>query len=201
MSKFTNKPSPATLREVSGIGPDRSPKIVAAWEEQKRVKEIMLFLHEHGDSALEIVQANPYQLERDIYGIGFKTADNIAQALGLTKEHPSRIEVGLVFALNETINNGHVYNPRQQLAQCAAEILEVSLDLIPPALDRLAEDKRIRPEILSRINVPENKPAQGLLAEPQAAYGTPVIYLTPFYFGAKGVAERLRKMLVSNALL
>ncbi len=200
--------SPSNLREVSGIGPDRSKKIVAAWEEQKQVKEIMLFLHGHGistnlaikiyktygDSALETVQTNPYQLERDIYGIGFKTADNIAQALGLTKEHPSRIEAGLVFALNETINNGHVYSPREQLSQRAAEILEVSPDLIPPALERLAKDERIRPEILLLRKTSENAPASSLLAEPQAAYGTPVIYLTPFYFGEKGVAERLRAL-------
>src|SRR6266540_2155474 len=108
--------SPERLFEVPGIGKDRVQKITAAWEEQKQVKEIMVFLHGHGvstnlavkiyktygDTALETVQKNPYQLERDIYGVGFKTADRIAQALGLSAEHPSRIEAGIVFALNET---------------------------------------------------------------------------------------------------
>jgi|APSaa5957512622_1039677.scaffolds.fasta_scaffold25517_1 exodeoxyribonuclease V alpha subunit len=198
--------SPEKLREVSGIGVDRTAKINTAWQTQKQVKEIMIFLHGHGistnlaikiyktygDTALETVQENPYQLERDIYGVGFKTADKIAQKLGLGKEHPSRIEAGLVFALNEMTNNGHVYSPREQLAQRAAELLEVELDLIPAALDRLTADGRIRPEVLPD---PANAPGQSLVAEQQAAYGAPVIYLTPFYFGEKGVAERLQNLM------
>jgi len=101
------------LLQVPGIGMDRLQKISTAWEEQKQVKEIMVFLHGHGvstnlavkiyktygDAALETVQKNPYQLERDIYGVGFKTADRIARALGLSAEHPSRLEAGIVFAL------------------------------------------------------------------------------------------------------
>ncbi|MCK7506430.1 MAG: helix-hairpin-helix domain-containing protein [Desulfobacterales bacterium] len=116
---------PERLLEVPGIGMDRTGKITAAWQEQKQVKEIMVFLHGHGvstnlavkiyktygDKSLETVQQNPYQLERDIYGVGFKTADRIAQALGLPADHPSRIEAGIVFALNEMINEGHVYVP------------------------------------------------------------------------------------------
>ena len=197
--------SPEKLREVSGIGADRTAKINTAWQAQKQVKEIMLFLHGHGvstnlaikiyktygDTALETVQENPYQLERDIYGVGFKTADKVAQKLGLPPTHPSRIEAGLVFALNEMSNNGHVYSPREQLAQRAAELLEVDADLIPAALDRLTEDGRIRPEVLPD----ETAPAPGMVAEQQAAYGAPVIYLTPFYFGEKGVAERLGNLM------
>ena len=135
---------------VPGIGMDRLQKISAAWEEQKQVKEIMVFLHGHGvstnlavkiyktygDAALETVQKNPYQLERDIYGVGFKTADRIAQALGLSAEHPSRIEAGIVFALNEMINDGHVYVPKEMLARRAIELLEVSPELISPALEQ-----------------------------------------------------------------
>ncbi len=98
--------------------------------------------------SLETVQKNPYQLERDIYGVGFKTADRIAQALGLPADHPSRIEAGIVFALNEMINDGHVYAPRELLAQRAIELLAVSPELIAPALERLAQDERIRPEMI-----------------------------------------------------
>ena len=99
--------------------------IARAWEEQKQVKEIMLFLHGHGvstnlavkiykqygDQALEVVQTDPYRLARDIYGVGFKTADRIARQLGLPADHPSRIEAGLVYALNEMTDDGHVYSP------------------------------------------------------------------------------------------
>ncbi len=206
--------SPERLFEVPGIGKDRVQKITAAWEEQKQVKEIMVFLHGHGvstnlavkiyktygDTALETVQKNPYQLERDIYGVGFKTADRIAQALGLSVEHPSRIEAGIVFALNEMIEDGHVYVPQELLAQRAIELLGVSQELISPALERLAQDDRIRPDLIplqSNVqNKNDGKMTQAVTESP-GIYSTPVIYLTPLYFGEKGVAERLR--LLANA--
>ncbi len=132
---------PGRLLDVPGIGMDRAGKITAAWQEQKQVKEIMVFLHSHGvstnlavniyktygDASLETVQKNPYQLERDIYGVGFKTTDRIAQALGLPPEHPARIEAGIVFALNELINDGNVYAPREMLTR------------LNPASDKKAE--------------------------------------------------------------
>jgi len=186
---------PERLREVGGIGPDRAGRITAAWEEQKQIKEIMVFLHGHGvstnlavkiyktygDSSLETVQKNPYQLERDIYGVGFKTADRIAQALGLPLEHPSRIEAGVVFALNELVDEGNVYAPRDLLAARALELLGVQPELVGPALERLARDERIHPELL---------PGRG----GKAADSAPVIYLTPLYYAEKGVAERLRAL-------
>src|SRR5512142_547958 len=158
--------NPERLFDVPGIGMDRVSRITKAWQEQKQVKEIMVFLHGHGvstnlavkiyktygDKALETVQQNPYQLERDIYGVGFKTADRIARALGLPADHPSRIEAGIVFALNEMINEGHVYVPREMLGQRAIELLEVSPDLISPALDRLAQEDRIRPDMIPLNN-------------------------------------------------
>ena len=168
----------------------------------------MIFLHGHGvgtnlavkiyktygDKALETVKANPYQLERDIYGVGFKTADRIAQALGLAPEHPSRIEAGIVFALNELINDGHVYAPRDLLSERAVELLEVPAELIAPALERLAQDERIRPELLP-LDDREKLVKPKTAAEAGGAYGgTPVIYLTPLYFGEKGVAERLQAL-------
>jgi exodeoxyribonuclease V alpha subunit len=186
---------PERLQEVSGIGLDRSGKIVTAWEEQKEVKEIMLFLHAHGvstnlavkiykeygDTALQIVQENPYQLERDIYGIGFKTADRIAQALGLSAEHPSRIEAGIVFALNETINQGHVYVPKGMLVQRAIELLGVSNELIPTGLERLEAQERVRQEKLPRPNSRNDEEMD-------------VVYLTPLYWGEIGVAERIKAL-------
>lgn len=198
---------PQRLREVPDIGPKRTKKIALAWEEQRQVKEIMLFLHSHGistnlavkiyktygDAALSIVQENPYQLARDIYGVGFKTADKIAQDLGLPHDHPSRIEAGIVYSLNEMSGNGHVYAPQDELTLRAMELLEVSADLIPPALDRLAQDDRVRPDL---IPFPEKKGSQSFqgIAESSKDFSRPVIYLTPFYFGEKGVAERLRAL-------
>ena len=198
---------PQRLMEVPGIGLDRTTKITAAWEEQKNVKEIMVFLHAHGvstnlavkiyktygEASLETVQKNPYQLERDIDGIGFKTADRIAQALGLAPDHPARIEAGIVFALNELINDGHVYAPREMLGLRAIELLGVSADLIAPALERLMQDDRIRLDMVPTMAGEAGTPGR-TIAESQAGYNLPVIYLTPLYFGEKGVAERLKAL-------
>jgi exodeoxyribonuclease V alpha subunit len=167
----------------------------------------MVFLHSHGvstnlavkiyktygDQSLEIVQKNPYQLERDIYGVGFKTADKIARALGLPVDHPSRIEAGIVFALNEMIDEGHVFVPKESLGERAIELLEVSPDLISPALDRLAEDDRIRADMVP-LNHTTAQKGQLAAGEAAAPYTSSVIYLTPLYFGEKGVAERLRSL-------
>ncbi|HLO33492.1 MAG TPA: ATP-dependent RecD-like DNA helicase [Anaerolineales bacterium] len=203
---------PERLLEVPGIGTDRLQKIAAAWQEQKQVKEIMVFLHGHGvstnlavkiyktygDAALETVQKNPYQLERDIYGVGFKTADKIAQALGLPAEHPSRIEAGIVFALNEMIEDGHVYVPKEMLAERAVELLGVPAELISPALEQLAQDDRIRPDM-----VPASSGNRGAseeaIGEAQGDYKISVIYLSPLYFGERGVAERLRRLIAARA--
>ena len=199
--------SPERLLEVPGIGRDRTYKITKAWQEQKQVKEIMVFLHGHGvstnlavkiyktygDESLEIVQKNPYQLERDIYGIGFKTADKIARALGLPVDHPSRIEAGIVFALNEMIDEGHVFVPKETLAQRAIELLEVSSDLVGPALNRLAQEDRIRADMIP-LNNRQSEKGKSSVGEAAATYSSSVIYLTPLYFGEKGVAERLKTL-------
>ena len=199
--------APERLLEVPGIGMDRAARITQAWQEQKQIKEIMVFLHGHGvstnlavkiyktygDQSLEIVQQNPYQLERDIYGVGFKTADRIGRALGLPADHPSRIEAGIVFALNETIDEGHVFVPQESLGQRAVELLEVPADLVSPALDRLVQEDRIRADMVPLNHSPSEtgKPAIG---EAAGAYRSSVIYLTPLYFGEKGVAERLKTL-------
>ena len=204
--------SPERLLEVPGIGTDRTGRITKAWQEQKQVKEIMVFLHGHGvstnlavkiyktygDKSLETVQQNPYQLERDIYGVGFKTADRIAQALGLPADHPSRIEAGIVFALNEMINDGHVFSPHDLLLQRATELLEVPKELLPPALERLAQEDRIRPDMIPFNNRKDGKEKQAV-SESQGTYGMQAIYLTPLYFGEKGVAERVKTLAGSTS--
>jgi exodeoxyribonuclease V alpha subunit len=199
--------TPRRLLEVPGIGMDRTGKITKAWQEQKHVKEIMVFLHSHGvstnlavkiyktygDQSLEIVQKNPYQLERDIYGVGFKTADRIARALGLPVDHPSRIEAGIVFALNEMVDEGHVFVPRESLGERAVELLEVPPELISPALDRLAQEDRIRADMVPLNHAPVEK-GERSVGEAPGAYTSSVIYLTPLYFGERGVAERLKTL-------
>jgi exodeoxyribonuclease V alpha subunit len=144
---------PQRLRQVADIGPKRTRQIIAAWEEQKQVKDIMLFLHSHGittnlavkiykqygDQALGIVQSNPYQLARDVFGVGFKTADRIAQSLGLPSDHATRIEAGIVNLLEEASNDGHVYLPQTALVEKTGELLNIPADLIAAAVQSLAE--------------------------------------------------------------
>ena len=199
---------PQQLSEVPGIGTKRSHMITQAWEEQKEIKEIMLFLHSHGvstnlsvkiykaygEESLAVVQQDPYQLERDIHGIGFKTADSIAQNLGLPTDHPSRMEAGVIYTLNEMINEGHVYAPRSPLTDRALELLEADPDLIDEALERLVKENRIRvdqiplheevPPSTKHSNEPGGTPAQH----------TTALYLTPFYHAETGVAERLKTL-------
>ena len=202
---------PELLREVPDIGPKRSRQIAAAWEEQKQVKEIMLFLHGHGvstnlaikifkqygEQALEVVKNDPYRLARDIFGVGFKTADRIAQALGLPADHPSRIEAGALFALNEMTNDGHVYSPRQILEEKAAALLGVGPELIPPALERLSQDDRVIQESLpfqgaAELPAPGLPPAPQTVGEQPGVYRQAAVYLTPLFRSETGVAERLR---------
>jgi len=197
---------PQRLLEVPDIGPKRTRTIASAWQEQKQVKEIMLFLHSHGvstnlavkiyktygDSALQIVQENPYQLARDIYGVGFKTADRIAQDLGLPSDHPSRIEAGVIFALNEMSNDGHVYAPQEHLIERASELLQTNADLIPSALERLAEDDFIRIDMIPAEVKRTSASTSSLVSEPDADHRSSAVYLSPFYYGEVGVAERLR---------
>lgn len=204
---------PEHLDQAPDIGPKRALLIAEAWEEQKQVKEIMLFLHsygvstnlavkiykQYGDQALEIVRTEPYRLARDIFGIGFKTADRIAQALGLPVDHPARIEAGVVYALNEMNSDGHVYAPRQELTDRAAELLGVPPKMVSPALERLAQDDRVRLENLpltaeekSARAAPDSPTA---LREDPVGYGQNIVYLTPFYHGETGVAQRLRSLM------
>ncbi len=194
---------PERLREVPDIGPKRAARLVAAWEEQKQVKEIMLFLHSYGvstalavkiyktygDEALAIVRDDPYRLARDIYGVGFKTADKIARSLGLSPEHPSRLEAGLVYALGQMVDEGHVYLPRAELTVRAAELLEVDAGLLEAAVERLAQEGRVVLEEVPPLR--KEAAAPGAVCEPGAEYRIPAVYLTPLHVSERGVAARL----------
>ena len=145
---------PERLREVTGIGPMRAKRITDAWAEQKAVREIMVFLHNHGvgaaravrifktygADAVEVMTENPYRLARDIRGIGFRTADVIAMKLGIEKTATVRVRAGISYALTEAMDEGHCGLPVDELGPLASRLLEVSDDLIRTALDlELAE--------------------------------------------------------------
>ena len=145
------------LNEVQGIGKKRVKMIKTAWDEQREVRAVMLFLQSHGVSpayaakifktygqdAINIVKENPYRLARDIFGIGFITADDIAQKLGIKKNAPQRIEAGLEYALHQLADKGHVCYPYKELCDKVREMLEVDLNLVFKAVADSFIAKRI----------------------------------------------------------
>src|SRR5471032_258169 len=138
------------LREVGGIGPVRAARIVAAWAEQKAVREIMVFLHSHavgtaravrifktyGADAIQVMTENPYRLARDIRGIGFKTADAIAMKLGIEKTAMVRVRAGISYALTEATDEGHCGLPTDELVPSTVELLDVQKELVQTCVYR-----------------------------------------------------------------
>lgn len=178
---------PGRLREVTGIGPVRAKRITAAWAEQKIVREIMVFLHSHGvgtaravrifktygADAVQVMTENPYRLARDIRGIGFKTADEIAMKLGIEKTAMIRIRAGISYALTKAMDQGHCGLPTEELAPLAVELLEVPKELVLTALDlELAEGTVIA----------------------DAVGDTPCIFLAGLYRAEQLIAERLLRV-------
>ena len=139
---------PGRLREVTGIGPKRAQRIVAGWAEQKAVREIMLFLHAngvgtsravriyktYGADAVRLVSEDPYRLARVIRGIGFRTADRIAEKLGIERTAMIRVRAGISFALAEAMEEGHCGLPEEDLVALARGLLEVPAELVGTAL-------------------------------------------------------------------
>jgi exodeoxyribonuclease V alpha subunit len=184
--------TPHRLEEVPGVGRKRTRFIREAWNEQRHIQEVMLFLQSqgvsttlavkihktYGDKAIAIVQQNPYRLARDIRGIGFRTADKIAQQLGLALDSPARVEAGVLFALDEATGEGHVFVPRTDLVREAAELLGVAPEAVADAMDSLLLSETI---------------LAGYMPEDQA------IYLAPLYYAELGVARRMARLLTSPA--
>ncbi len=179
---------PERLSEVDGIGPKRIAMITKAWEEQREVKGIMIFLQGHGVSAaysakiykqygphsIERVKENPYRLSHDIHGIGFLRADQIAQHLGIDRNSLIRANAGLLYVLGELTEEGHVYYPQTELIRKAREMLKVDPEIISKALTELSEKREIFIEDLGG----DRK----------------AVYLIPFYLAEKGVAEGLKRL-------
>jgi exodeoxyribonuclease V alpha subunit len=177
----------ARLEEIDGIGPTRRRKIKAAWTEQKLVREIMIFLHSHGvstsralriyktygEKAIETVRADPYTLAKDIHGVGFKSADLIAQKLGLPRDSIIRTQAGIMHSLLEATSQGHCALPQGALIEQATQLLGVDIAIVEQALERL---------ILNAEVVPEQIAEQHLL------------YLPYLRRAEQGIAKLLRKL-------
>jgi len=184
------------LAQVEGIGKKRIEMIRRAWAEQKEIRDVMVFLQSHGvssgyatkifkqygDQSIEVVKENPYRLATDIFGIGFVTADRIAQNLGFARDSELRAEAGILYVLNQLAEEGHVYYPYEELVRKCQEILQVERPIIVRALATVAAEGRIIIEDLNedieefRIN---NK----------------AVYLAKFHVCETGIARYLNKLL------
>ena len=188
------------LIEVEGIGKKRVQMIAESWERQKEVKNIMLFLQEHqvsssyaakiykqyGNDSIAVMKENPFKLADDIWGIGFRTADQIAAKLGFSKESYVRLRSGLMYTLSELSNEGHVYAEKQQLIDKASELLEAEPETIVMTMDEMVKQSELIIEKNYKKADDEGNPI------------TPV-YLPPFYFAEIGVAAKLKKLAGSPA--
>jgi exodeoxyribonuclease V alpha subunit len=174
--------NPERLREVLGIGEKRIGNLIEAWEEQRAIKDVMVFLHSHqvstnlavkiykqyGNESLTMVQNEPYRLVRDIYGIGFKTADRIAQALGLAADDPARIEAGIAYTLSKMADEGHVFVPQAELEPEAAKTLALDQSQVTAVLTQLESNETVRRDTLRYPEAGEN--GQTAVREEQAVY-------------------------------
>lgn len=222
------------LIEVLGVGKKRVSLIRHAWEEQRAIKEVMIFLQgngvstslatkiykRYGDDSIKIVSADPYRLAQDIYGIGFLTADRIAQALGMALDSPQRIAAGVEYTLNQSTDEGHVFLPSNELIAQAAELLGVSREQAAAGVLHLRGGDRVKVASTAGADAPnlnwavsgvyggnENE-VQLALSDQKSAYAAPqpeevaaflqdeqAVYLTPLYFGEVGVSNRLHRLL------
>jgi exodeoxyribonuclease V alpha subunit len=145
------------LREVEGIGPGRAKSIKAAWEEQKSLREVMVFLQTYGVTnalclrivraygadARKILTTEPYRVCREVEGVGFKTADKIARNLGLPTAGPQRVDAGLLHTLEELEGEGHSAFPAEGLLEKATELLEVDRAIVQDRLRRLLDEQAV----------------------------------------------------------
>lgn len=181
------------LQEVDGIGKKRIKMIRDSWERQKEIKNVMLFLQDHGVStsfaakiyrqygneSLDKMKENPFQMADDIWGIGFKTADGIAQKLGFAKEAYVRLRSGIMYTLSNLADEGHVFAYQKQLIAKAAELLEAEESSIVMTLDQMIMDKDL---ICETVDYNTDQ------AEMKA------IYLPAFYYAEAGVAGKLKRL-------
>lgn len=183
--------SPEKLLEIAGLGPKRMEKIKACWQEQRSIREVMVFLQSYGvspafaqkifkaygDQSVSKVKENPYALARDIFGIGFKTADALAQKMGIAADSPQRIDAGIEYLLSQLSQEGHVCYPTEEFIKEGEKTLNALPSFIEQRLLALHQEGRIEiKEILS-----ENRPCR-------------FIWLKSLYIAEMGIARELRRL-------
>jgi exodeoxyribonuclease V alpha subunit len=180
--------TPERLTDLDGIGPKRKQRVVEAWEAQKVIRQIMVFLHSHGvgtaravriyktygNEAITRVRENPYRLALDIHGIGFKTADALAQRLGIPRDAVIRAQAGVRHVLQEFAENGHCAVHQEELIETAATLLEIPVAIIEQAVELECQEDHLSAEDID---------------------GQPCLFLAPLHRAEVGVASHLLRLL------
>jgi len=184
--------TPEILLKIDGIGPKRIARIKACWEEQKAIRELMLFLQgygisptyaqkvfkTYGEESKKVIEENPYQLARDVYGIGFKTADQTAQKLGIDKQADIRIDSGVEYVLAKLAGDGHTCFPQSTFLEKARQLLEVEAEKIETRLDFIESEGRI---VIAPLEGKDGKI-------------TDFLWLKPFHVSERGIARELKRL-------
>ncbi|HEX8996100.1 MAG TPA: ATP-dependent RecD-like DNA helicase [Ktedonobacterales bacterium] len=188
---------PERLTSVSGISTHKRDLILRGWEAQREIREIMIFLQglgvtpslgakvyqRYGKDSLSVIRENPYALERDIHGVGFRTADTLAVRLGLPRDGLPRLMTGVKHTLSEAASaDGHCYLPRDELLTRAAALLESAPEAIEAAIEQLRVEKEA-------------------FVEADPAGGVERVYLAPFFYAENGTARRLRLLMNAPSTL
>ncbi|MCX4579051.1 ATP-dependent RecD-like DNA helicase [Streptomyces sp. NBC_01571] len=184
---------PERLVEVPGLGPKRTALITAAWEEQKSIKEVMVFLQgvgvstslavrifkKYGDSSIGVVKNEPYRLASDVWGIGFLTADKIAQAVGIPHDSPERVKAGLQYALSQSSDQGNCFLPEERLIADGVKLLQVEAGLVIDCLTELVTEDGV---VRESVPGPDGQPVTA-------------VYLVPFHRAETSLANQLLRLL------
>ena len=180
---------PRLLAKVDGIGPKRIVQIKTAWQEQKEIRRIMIFLQGHGvttglafkifkaygQQSVSKIRENPYALAADLFGVGFLTADRIAQKMGMAKEAPVRRQAGLIYLLQQKSEEGHACLPEEELLESASNQLEIPKSLVKETLALLLKEQKLQQRLRSD--------------------GLPLIFLPYLDLSEEGIARRMTALL------
>jgi len=189
--------SPNRLNEVPGIGPKRVEQITHAWKDQREISNIMVYLQDkgissayaakiyksYGQNSIAVLKENPYRLADDIWGIGFKMADQIAQAIGIPRDSLKRVKAGLLFAISTHVGQGHLYVELQELKEQTTTLLELEQSHLEPLLKTAFHDLY-------------NEDKIKLISTNNLHY----ITLTHYYFAEKGTAQKIQKLLTQPGI-
>ena len=213
---------PEKLSRIPGIGRHRVKIIKEAWEAQREIKNVMLFLQSHDVStthaakiyktyeneAIAVVTENPYRLADDIYGIGFVTADTIAQKLGIDKDAPHRVQAGIKYVLSQKADEGHVFQHHNALIEACQTMLEQEPAAIEEGIHALIEKEEVMgPGLADPMHADEEVAVSeplgsydpsgqsSAISDQRSANSHSAIYLAPFYYAELGVANQFLRLL------